>query len=961
MDPSDFPTRMPEQPTVVGASAASKPAKAPPPENLGAIFQPGALIAARYEIEQMLGLGGMGAVYKARDTMLDRVVALKVIRPDLASDPQVLQRFKQEIILARQITHRNVVRVFDIGEADGVMFITMEFIEGVDLRSIVSDKGKLTPQEAVEIMWQVCCGLDAAHKEGVVHRDLKPGNIMRDATGRVVVMDFGLATSLQSRGMTQTGAMLGTMEYMSPEQAKGAHTDARSDIFTTGLILYELLTGKMPYQADSAITSLVMRTQTNAKPPSEIDASIPKPLSEIVSRCLERDLAKRFQSSSELVGLLDGFREHPSSMASAQNYVAAVSLRRWKLISLVGSASVLLVLAIVGGYFVARSKPKTAAVHAPVSVLVGDFNNLTGDPIFDGTLEPMMNVALEGASFINAYNRGSARKLAQKLPHPTDKLDEQSARLVAVSQGISAVVRGELSLRGNGYSVSAMALDAVSGKVLAESTVTAPDKDSVLQAIPKLAATIRKALGDTTPESVQLLAAQGTFAASSLEAVHEYGRAMEFQFAGKMQDALNAFSKAAELDPNFARAYSGMAAAYGNMGRPADAEKYAKLAMEHIDHLSERERYRTRGTYYLNTANWQKCVEEYNELANKFPGDNIAHTNLANCYSQLRNWPKAVEEARKDVTIHPNAAGLGNLALFSAYAGDFQGGAQEALKLQKMIPTFEYGYLAQAFAQVGEGKLQDARDTYQKISKMSPLGASMASAGIADMDLYEGSYSEAVRILESGVTADLAAKLQDRAADKYLALAYAQLLRGKPQDGVPFAEKALALSQSVKTRFIAALTYVEAGQNDKAEKLAASLGAEIQPEPQVYAKIITGQIALKKGNGTEAIQSFSDANALLDTWIGHFSLGTAYLQTGSFVEADSEFDTCVKRRGETLALFLDEVPTNAFFPAVYYYEGRAREGMKSSGAAEMYQAYLAIRGKSTEDPLVQDIHKRLGR
>lgn len=960
MDPSDFPTRMPDSPTLPGASASAKSAKSGVPTNLAAILEPGAVVGSRYEILQMLGLGGMGAVYKARDTLLDRVVALKVIRPDLAADPNVVLRFKQEIILARQITHRNVVRVFDIGDADGVMFITMEFIEGVDLRSIVSQKGKLPPREAVEIIWQVCCGLQAAHAEGVVHRDLKPGNIMQDATGRVVVMDFGLATTLQMHGMTQSGAMLGTMEYMSPEQAKGSHTDARSDIFTTGLILYELLTGKMPYEAESAIASLVLRTQSSAKPLSDVDAGVPKPLSEIVAKCLERDLNKRYQSVGELVGLLDGFRETPSSSASAQNYLATVSLRRWKLISLGGSASVLVILAIIAGYFVARNHTKAAVNHPPVTVLVGDFSNYTGDPIFDGTLEPMMNVALEGANFVNAYNRGAARKLAQKLPKPTDKLDEQSARLVAVSQGISAVVRGELSLRGNGYSISAMVMDAVSGKVIAESTVTAPDKDAVLQAIPKLAAPIRKALGDTTPESVQLLAEQGSFAVSNLEAAHEYGRAMEQQFAGKMEDSLRSFSKAAELDPNFARAYSGMAAAYGNMGRPADAEKYAKLAMEHIDRLSERERYRTRGTYYLNTGNWQKCVEEYNELASKFPGDNIAHTNLANCYSQLRNWPKAVEEARKDVAIHPNAAGLGNLALFSSYAGDFDGGEREALKLQKLIPTFEYGYLAQAFAQVGKGNLSEAVETYQKLSKMSPFGASMAAMGLADLDLFQGFYGEAVRLLESGAAVDIAAKRQDGAADKYAALAYAQLLRGKSQEAVAAAEKALAISQSVKIRFLAARTFVQAGQDAKAEKLAESLASEIQPEPQVYAKIIAGDIALKKGNAPDAVKNFTDANGLLDTWIGRFSLGRAYLEAGMFVEADSEFDRCAKRRGETLALFLDEIPTNAYFPPVYYYQGRVREGMKSPGFAEMYRTYVSIRGKSTEDPLLPEVRKRIG-
>ncbi len=210
------------------------------------IFHEGDVLGGRYEIHKMLGMGGMGAVYKARDMEVERVVGLKVIRPDLAGNPAILARFKQELVLARQVTHKNIIRIYDLNEADGVKFITMEFIEGEDLRTILTRQGKLSPEEAVGIMLQVCAGLQAAHAEGVIHRDLKPSNIMRDNAGRVVIMDFGLARTVQGDGMTQTGMMIGTMEYMSPEQAMGNELDARSDQFAIGLIFYELLSGVHP-------------------------------------------------------------------------------------------------------------------------------------------------------------------------------------------------------------------------------------------------------------------------------------------------------------------------------------------------------------------------------------------------------------------------------------------------------------------------------------------------------------------------------------------------------------------------------------------------------------------------------------------------------------------------------------------------------------------------------------------
>src|SRR5438128_2274757 len=269
------------------------------------ILQPGTVLGQRYMIMQLLGEGGMGAVYKAKDRELNRMVALKVIRPDLARNESIIQRFKQELILAHQVTHKNVIRIYDLGEAEGLKFITMEYIEGEDLRALIQEKKKLQPEEAVEIMQQVCRALEAAHAVGVIHRDLKPQNIMRDASGRILVMDFGLARTVEGDGMTQTGAMVGTMEYMSPEQALAKDLDQRSDLFAAGLIFYELLTRQVPFRAESALASLIKRTQERAIPISDHDQTIPRPLSNIVSKCLERDPNARYQSSSEMLRDLD--------------------------------------------------------------------------------------------------------------------------------------------------------------------------------------------------------------------------------------------------------------------------------------------------------------------------------------------------------------------------------------------------------------------------------------------------------------------------------------------------------------------------------------------------------------------------------------------------------------------------------------------------------------------------------
>jgi len=919
-------------------------------------FEPGTVLGGRYEILALLGQGGMGAVYKARDRELDRLVALKIIRPELTTNPEILRRFKQELILARQVTHRNVIRIFDLGQADGFKFITMEYLDGKDLRAVLKEKGKLSPAEAARIIVQICRALEVAHGEGVVHRDLKPQNIMLDANGRAYVMDFGIARSAHLPGMTQMGALIGTPEYMSPEQAKGEKLDERSDLFSLGVIFYELITGQSPFYSDTPLASLWKRMQEKAKPLCEVDPAIPKPLSDIVAKAMEIEPTDRFASAGEMAQELE-FWLNPSAGRTTIIVPAPRTASYWKWAS--AALVLLLIAAVVALRLKEPAKPK--AEHAPVSVLVADFTNHTGDPIFDGTLEPMFNVALEGASFINAYNRGNARKLAEHLPNPTDKLDEQPARLVAVNQAIGAVIIGELSRRGEKYSLSATALDAATGNVIYKAETTAANKDEVILAIPKLAAPIRRALGDTTPESVQLDAARGPFTAASLEAVHQYGLAIELQFAGKTQEALQSFSKLAEMDPNFARAWAGMAGASVNLGRRQDAEKYAKLAMEHVDRMTERERYRIRGLYYVTTENWQKCVEEYSALTKQFPVDNIGHENLAVCYSYLHNMPRALEEARQAVQIAPkDLLARNNLSLYACFAGDFPACEREGREVQRLNPSDEDGYLLVAHSQLAQGQLPPAAQTYQQLDKLSPRGASLASSGLANLALYEGKYREAIQILDRGVAADLAAKEPDQAADKLAMLADAQLMRGDKTAAIAAAETALATSPSAKIEFLAARVFVQTGDAAKAQKLAADLGKNLLTEPQAYAKLILGEIALKDHNAAQAIQLFTEAKNLADTWIARFDLGVAYLEAGSFVEADAEFDTCIKRRGEVVELFNDDQPTFSYLPLVYYYQGRAREGLKSPGSADSFRTYLSIRGQAGEDPLLPDVRKQVG-
>ncbi len=930
-----------------GWSAAVAVARTAKPGEL----QPGTVLANRYEIVRILGEGGMGAVYQARDRELDRMVALKIIRSELAGNAEILRRFKQELILARQVTHKNVIRIFDLGEAEGVKFITMEYIEGQDLRTLLRTKGKLPPSDVINIMEQVCRALDAAHNEGVIHRDLKPQNIMVDKQGKVYVMDFGIARSTLVPGMTQTGALIGTPEYMSPEQAKGVELDARSDLFSLGIIFYEVLTGQAPYQADTAMGLLWKRLQKRARRPIELDSTIPRPLSDIVSKCLEADRDQRYASAAQLLEDLESLHgPRPGTRAAAMSRGL-----KWGV-----AGTLALVLAVAGIAFRMKRLSAPPPKMPPVTLLIADFDNKTGDSVFDGTLEPVLGIALEEASFINLFNRGQARKTGSRLRTDSTQLDESLARLVALREGVTAVVAGSIAPERSGYKVYVTTVNPATGKPTLREDVFAFSKQYVLAAASKIAARIRKGLGDTSAGSLLGSAAE-TFTAGSIEAAHEYAQAQDSQWTGKWDEAIEHYQKATQLDPNMGRAYAGIAAVYANTGRTQDAAHYYQLAVSKIDRMTDRERLRTRSGYYLLVRNPDKAIDELNLLVKQFPSDTAGISNLALAYFYRRDMAHALELARRYLDIYPkNVPQRNNVGLYAMYAGDFDTAIREQQEALKLNSQFELAYVGMALSQFGKGQLADAAATYARLEKLSPRGASMAAQGLADLSLYEGRSADAAALLERGIGVDSQAKNKDGAAIKLVTLAQANVLLGKSGPARQAADRALAASQDTGVLYWAARTYISAGAESKAMNLARQLAASLEPDPRAYAKLIEAEAQLQRANGLEAVRLAQAAQGISDTWLGRFTLGRAYLDVKAFVEASSEFETCLRRRGEATAAFLDESPTYHLIPTVYYYLGRAQEGLNSPAAAESYKTFLAAKEKGGQDPLVADARRRLG-
>ena len=761
--PSKNPSPNPsDSPTIVGTSA-SQILPGDYSEAGQHVLTSGHLLAQRYEVLSLLGEGGMGAVYKAKDVELGRMVALKVIRPDLARNRAILDRFKQELILATQVTHRNVVRIYDLGEAEGIKFITMEFVEGEDLASILHQRTKLPPREAVAIIEQVCRALEAAHNVGVIHRDLKPQNIMWEtASGRILVMDFGLAKTLEGDRMTQTGAMVGTMEYMSPEQALAGNLDQRSDIFSLGLIFYELLTGQTPFRADSALASLIKRTQERVVPVSDFDKSVPPQLSQIVSRCLERDVALRYQSASELLADLELWS------GTGKSGIIAARLRpgprRWADDNkrlLAGAAVLLLLLVAVIGYFLTR--PQTAAIPEakqdasaarPRSLAILPFRNSSGDAKDDwigSSVADMLSTDIGQSAHLHAVSTDRLHQVLSDLHvGPETAVDPDMLRRVAQFSNADVLVSGQYARFGDQIVIDATIRDLAHDQ-------TVPVKAQALvkdlpAAIDSLADSVRKNLSLSASVVEELKAQSFKPNTKSVDALREFNEGSVLMRAGKNLDALKQLQLATNEDPDFALAFSKLADAQAELGFQNDAEQSSIRALN----LAQNQNLPLPEKYLISASNARimkdnkKAIEAYENLSKSLPGDVDVQYELGVLYLQSGEYDKARATFAKVLQSDPkNIKALWQTGVVDNLTGNPQA-ALDALT-QGLTLTIQFNNQEQrALILLSMGtsyrllnKLDDALENYQQSIAINEKigqkwGISAALNEMADVQATEG-------------------------------------------------------------------------------------------------------------------------------------------------------------------------------------------------------------------------------
>jgi eukaryotic-like serine/threonine-protein kinase len=870
---------------------------------------PGETFTPRYTIIKLLGSGGMGEVYHAWDEVLGAPVALKVIRASVALDPfeaEALEgRFKRELLLARRVTHSNVVRIHDLGDVGGQKYLTMEFVQGTDLGFLLRRHGKLPIARALSIGRQILDGLRAVHRVGIVHRDLKPANVIVDAEDRALLTDFGIARSIDAKTQyTLPGAIMGTLKYMSPEQARGEQADQRSDIYAFGLILSEMLAGGLPQTGtDDPLASLIGRIEHRPPPLGSINPDVPPDTERLVARCLESNPAKRYQTIDELLADFDKLG------SDGRQRIQSTTPR--------GGVPTLLVLAgllagvLVGLGFVSlrllRMPGTPAPTPNPITVLISDFEN-SADPIFDGSLEQPLGIAIENASFITAYPRKDAMEIARQLGRGP-ALTEETARLVAQREGVPVIIADGVTREGTGYRLTAKAVNTTSGSVISQASVDAADKAGVLQAVGRAAQSLRRALGDT-PVAGDLRGE--TFSTASLQAVKYYTDAQALSADRQNSEAIELYRRALAEDPNFGRAYAGWASAALDSGRLEEARQQWQNTLKYVDRMTERERLRTLGVYYLGFAhNNEKALETFSTLVQKYPGDFAGHNNLAIAQFLVLNFQAARKEGERAIELYPRSLKfLGNYALYAMYAGDFASGAAKAGDLLKKQPGYADAYLPLAMDSLARGDTAGARAVYAQARAMAgDGGASLAAIGLADIALLSGRPDEAVTILEPAIAADREQKNIVGAAAKTIALAEAYSAAGRQAAMIKTIDKALAMEREDSILVVAARLLLGAGQDGRAQTLTRELGDRLQPQSRAYAKVLEAEGAIARNRPGDALQALADAKKLADLWLVHLVSAEAYQRAGHDLEARDERDKCLKRIGEATALFLDDQPT----------------------------------------------------
>jgi len=901
----------------------------------------GSTFAERYQIIEELGKGGMGKVYKANDADIKEKVAIKLIKPEISTDKKTIERFQNELKFARKIRHKNVCQMYDLNKEEGTYYITMEYVSGEDLKSFIRRSGQLAIGTTIRVAKQICEGLSAAHRLGVVHRDLKPSNIMIDKEGNVRIMDFGIARSLETKGLTGPGVMIGTPEYMSPEQVEGKETDQRSDIYSLGIILYEMLTGRVPFEGDTPFTVGVKHKSERPKDPKELNAQIPEDLNRVILRCLEKDREKRYQGAGEVSSELSKTEEGiPTTERivperkplTSREITVQFSLKK---IFIPALAAVALIIVAVVLWRILSKKEAIPVPSGKPSLAVMYFKNNTRDEGYDiwrSALSDSIITDLSQSKYINVLSGDRLYGILRKL----DLLEVKSyasddLMKVAIEGKVNHILQGSLSKAGDIFRVEYTLQDMNTGKIIGSDRVEGRGEQAVFSMVDELTRRIKADFELSEEEiSADIDKEIEKITTSSPQAFKYYVEGREFHHKGEYRKNIQSMEKALALDPEFAMAYRSMAMGYNNLALFSESKKYLQKAFELRDRLSDRERYLIEAEFYRDSeTTYSQAIAAYTKHLELYPDDSIANTNLGILYMSTEQWDQAIERFNvqikgKDESFFPyvniaepyRAKGMYDTArrVLEGYIQDFQ--ESHEIRLELSTNYFQQGDYDHALAEADKAfsiypdsirvlfsrgniyvckeDFNKAEEEYLKVLERTELGYHLYTRIVLGTShILQGKFESARQHYKHGL--ELAEKLGDNwwRACFHIWRAYSYLKSGQPEEALKDCDEAWNVAPGsddslkwqrralyYKGRAFLAMHSVEDAQR-AADGIKELVEKGTNKKDIRYHHHILGLIELMRKNYSKAIEYFTQAISLLPY---HHGMGPFTNDQANFAE-----------------------------------------------------------------------------